>query len=86
MMLSPLMFDDLERSNFKVTNQNPLITLKPFILGTKFVLVTDRKSYLGFQMVISLLMSDELERSKVKVKYQNCLITLKLFILGTQFL
>ena len=78
MVLSLLMFDDLEGSKVKVTNQNRLITLKPFILGIKIVKVTYRKSYVGFQVVLSLLMFDDLEGSKVKVTNQNHLITLKL--------
>ena len=67
MVISLLMFDELERSKVKVTNLNRLITLKQFSLGTKFILVTDRESYVAFQLVISLLMFDELKRSKVKV-------------------
>ena len=85
MAVSLLMFDGLEGSKVKVTKLNGLITLKPFILGTKFVLVTYRKSYVGFQIMLSLLMFDDLEGSKVKVTNRNCLITLKRFILGTKF-
>ena len=54
------------------------LTLKPFILGTEFVSVTDRKSYVSFQMAVSLLMFADLEGSKVKVTNLNHLITLKL--------
>ena len=79
------MFDDLEGSKVKVTKLNGLITLKPFILGTKFVSVTDRKSYVSFQMAVSLLMFADLEGSKVKVTNLNHLIALKRFILGTKF-
>ena len=86
MVISLLMFDELERSKVKVTNLKHLITRKRFILGTNFVLVTDRKSYVGFQMVILPLMFVELERSKVKVTNLNCLITPKPFILGTNFM
>ena len=45
MVISLFMFDELERSKVKVTNLIALLTLKRFILDTKFVLVTDRKSY-----------------------------------------
>ena len=53
------MLDDLERS--KVKNLNHFLTLKWFILGTKFVLVTDRKLYVAFQMAVSPLMFDDLK-------------------------
>ena len=85
MAVSLLVFDNLEGSKLKVTKLNGLITLKQLILATKFVLVTNRKSYVGFQMAVSLLMFDDLEGSKVKVRHLNCLITLKWFILATKF-
>ena len=56
------------RFKFLVEVFHCLITLKLFTLATYNVLLTDRKSYVGFQMVLSLLMFDDLERSKVKVK------------------
>ena len=59
-------------------NLNRLITLKQFIVGTKFALVTYRKSYLGFQLVVSPLMLDDLERSNSRSQIKS---TLKLWIL-----
>ena len=39
------------------------ITLKAFTLDAQFVLDTDWKSYMGFQMVVWPMMLHELERS-----------------------
>ena len=68
MVISLLMFEEIERSKVKVKNQNRLISLKRIVLGTKFVSLTDRKTYMGFQMVLSLLMLDDLERSNSRSK------------------
>ena len=64
---------ELERSKVKVTNLFGLITLKRFILGPKFVLVTYRKSHVGFQMVLSPFMVDDLERSNSRSKVKIAL-------------
>ena len=77
MVVSLSMFDGLEGSKVKVTNLNQLITVKQSILDTKFVLVTDKKSYVSFQMVLSPLILDDLEWVKLKVTNQKHLIALR---------
>ena len=67
------MFDELEGSKVKVTNLNDLICLKRFFLGTKFVMVTYRKSYVDFQMEVLLLMFDDLERSNSRSQIKTTL-------------
>ena len=53
----------------EVTNLNYQITRVHF--RHIFVLVTDKKSYVGFQMMVSLLMFDDLERSNSRSKFKS---------------